>query len=409
MAVTHAIPTVLRNRQFRLYLLATIISTVGDGMQFIGIAWLVLQLTGSAISVGWILALTSLPGVLFSPWIGVLVDRLDRRLICCGADLSRGLLIALIPLLYIVHLLPLWILYLIVFLAAIGDRFYWPGTAGLVREIVPLEDLLAANSWGNIIAQMGVLVGAGLGGILVASFNPVIGILFNALSFLLSALLTFLIRKERYGVQNTHKKATSVSQEFLAGISYLRTHPYVTGIAFLRALLFVTLYSSNVLLPAFVQRILHGRATEFGVIDAGWAIGSMAGGIFLLSIVQKIGPRRYVVPGMFLLAGSILLFLTATGVAQAVFGYILMGLFFASTGTNYNTLIQSLVPTELQGRIQSTIYMAISYIGLCTYLGAGYLGDLISLRLVYLFLASIIFLGGCLSIPIAMSAKKENV
>jgi MFS family permease len=392
---------VLKNRSFRNYFFGTIVSTVGDGMQFIGIAWMITQLTGTTSSMGWLLALTSVPGILFSPWIGVLVDRWDRRLICMGADLFRGSIITLIPLMYYLHSLQTWMLYAVVFLVSVGDRFYWPSSGGLVREIVPVEQLLSANSLSSMFLQMGALVGAGLGGIIIASFNPVLVMLINAVSFFISAGFTFFIRRGRYVAPRLEKKATGVYRDFLEGISYLKKHTYVVGIAVLQLFLFITLYTTNVLLPSFSMNVLKVGSTGFGFIDAAWAIGAIIGGIFLLSVIRNIGSERYVTPGMVLLGLSILVFLTSNGLTQAIIGYGLMGLFFVSTRINYDTIIQTLVPTEFQGRVKSTISMVISYVSLVIYLGVGYLGDRITIRMVYVGLAVIIMIGGILSIPIS--------
>lgn len=405
MKLLSSLSPVLGNRRFRNYFYGTIVSSVGDGMQFIGIAWLLTQLTGTTSSIGWLLAVSSLSGILFSPWIGILVDRWDRRLTCVGADLCRGAVILVIPALYDTHSLQIWMLYVVAFLVSIGDRFYLPATGGLVREIVPVEDLLPANALSNVCLQIGLLVGSGLGGLIVASFTPVLVMLLNTFSFGISAACTFSIRRGIHLVQTTDKKTSSVSRDFTAGIAYLRSHPYIISIAGLQLILFFALYTTNVLLPIFSASVLQVGSTGFGLIDAASAVGSILGGMLLLFVLHKVKSHLAVTPGMLLLSGSIAIFLTSRGLWQAMVGYLLMGLFYGITRISYDTMIQAIVPTHFQGRVKSTIAMIVACISFSVYLGVGYLGDLVSLRFIYLVVTIIILIGGLLSISLSLSSN----
>lgn len=390
--------SVLVNTAFRKYFIGTTISSIGNGMQFIGIAWFLYKLTGSSSSMGWLLATSSLSGILFSPWIGVLIDKWDRRVVCIIADCFRGTIVLIIPILYYLDVLLIWQVYLIVFLMSIGDRFYLPASGGLVREIVPKTNLLSANSLSSMFNQLGLLIGTSISGIIMMHFSPVFVMLLNAVSFYVSAFFTFLVRNNIVLPNNDSKKSSNFFSRFLEGVQYLKYNKLVLCIAVIQSILYIALYTSNVLLPSFTGEILKLGAKEFGIIDSAWAAGAIVGGFLLLKITSKIDEHKFLSIGMFCLAGSIIIFSNSNGLIQAVIGYFLMGLFFVSTRINSDTLIQSNVKTNFQGRVKSTISMAISYISFTSYLLVGYLGDMINIRFIYLALSIIIILGGTFSI-----------
>ncbi|WP_445491531.1 MFS transporter [Niallia sp. 03133] len=405
--------SILRNTAFLKYFIGTGISAIGNGMQFIGISWFLFKLTGSTFSMGWLLATTSLSGILFSPWIGVLIDKWDRRITCMISDLSRGLIILLIPLLYYSHHLSIWMIYCIVFFVSIGDRFYLPASGGLVREIVNSSQLLSANSLSSMFNQIGLLIGTSLSGLIIAYASPVSVMFFNAFSFLISALCTFLVRKNiivptKDSNSNELNTSNVFFRDFREGVTYLKNNKLIVKIASIQLILYIALYTSNVLLPVFTGNVLGLGSKEFGLIDSAWAAGAILGGILLISIVKKIREDKVLSIGMCCLSGAILLFLSAHNAYQAVIGYFLMGLFFVSTRINTDTMIQSSVETRFQGRVKSTISMFISYISFTSYLCVGYLGENISLRILYLCIAIIILIGGVYSLLTISIAKNMN-
>jgi DHA3 family macrolide efflux protein-like MFS transporter len=389
----------LANRSYRTYFIGTTVSAVGDGMHFIAIAWLLLQIAGTTSSIGWLLAMSSFAGIFLSPGIGVLVDRWDRRLTCMGADFFRGTTLLAIPLLFYTGMLQPLHLYIVMFLVAIGDRFYWPASGGLVREIIPVTELLAANSLSSILSQAGVLVGAGLGGLLVARFDAGLIILVNACSFFFSGICVSLVRRGILSPQRNIR--LSALQSLQQGLRYLRRHPYTIGVAFLQLFLYMTLYSTNVLLPVFASRVLNVGARGFGAIDAAWAGGAILGGLSLVKMMRRIGERRYFTFGMFFLALAMLLFATSNSLPQAVIGYLCMGFTCVSARVACDTVIQSETDTAFQGRVKTTVSLMIAWVSLSVYLGIGYLGDVIPIRTIYLSLALIMLIGSLLSVLVS--------
>ena len=134
---------VFRRRPFALLWTAQFISTMGSGLTAIAASILVYRQTGTALSVGLMLMATAVPSLFVGLIAGVFVDRLDRKRIMVAAELLRGLLVALIPVL--VPFGVAW-LYALVMLAGAVAQFFEPAQASVLPEVAPDEELAAANS-----------------------------------------------------------------------------------------------------------------------------------------------------------------------------------------------------------------------------------------------------------------------
>jgi MFS transporter, DHA3 family, macrolide efflux protein len=386
---------------YRPFLLGSCVSSLGDGMDFVAIAWLLVQLGGTSAQMGLLLAATSLPGVLLSPVIGVLVDRWDRRLTCVAMDACRAGVTGGLAALAAGSALRPWHLYGGVLVVATCDRFHWPAAGGLVRELVPRGLLLSANSLGGIATQAGVVVGAGLVGPVIGVLGAPAVLLLNAASFAASAACTGACRR---GILRPAATARpSWRADLAGGARYLAAHRRILLIAAVQMSLFLVLYTGNVLLPSFATRVLGAGPVGFGVIDAGWAAGALGGGLLLLARARDaepgagLGVPGAVPPAMAALAVALGSLAAAGGVAHAAASYVLMGLFFVPVRIALDTVVQAAVPTNLQGRVKATLSSAIAVVSCCAYLGLGQLADVAGIRWVFAAVAAVTLAGAALA------------
>lgn len=388
---------VLSNRNFARYFAAQSLSAVGDGMQFIAMSWLLYSQTGSVASIGWFLVVTSLPNILLAPWSGVLVDRWDVRKICVAMDGLRGLIFCALALLFFVGSVPTYLIYAAEFAVVCCNSFYQPASAVLIRNLVPSSDLLAANVMRSMGSQIGMLVGAGLGGLLMAGFGVGIVIIVNVLSFAASGLLTLLIAQQRAAATGAHAASRQgMLGEFAEGLRYVWRNAYLLAVAAVMAAIYLTLYVCNTLLPAFAGKVIAVGAQGFGLIDACWAVGAITSGVVLTYIGSQLRQRHQIPLALLALACAILVFTSAQGLLQAMLGYFLLGLITSFVRVKADTLVQMNVDPRYLGRVSTTIGMLISWLSLATYVGVGYLGDALSIRWIYLALA---FMVACAALP----------
>ncbi|MBR1696075.1 MAG: MFS transporter, partial [Selenomonas sp.] len=166
-------------KRFRLYLIGNAISCIGTGMQFIANSWLALSLSGHNYAVALVLFFSALPGVLLSINTGKIVDKYDRKRLSTFIDIVRGLALVPVILCCVLDKLSAWNFYILSFILSLGEQIYTPSMLALLKEILPENKLLVANSRLAVGTQGGLLAGSIVGGICISLCGPVIILLIN--------------------------------------------------------------------------------------------------------------------------------------------------------------------------------------------------------------------------------------
>lgn len=390
---------IFRYRPYLLYFIGHTGSMLGTGMQFIANSWLAMELTGKGHSVAFVLVATSLPGILLSPFIGIYVDRFDRRWLAVATDVFRALMLLVVPALWYLDLLQPWHLYLTSFFIALGDEFYAPTAMGLIREVVPQEMLLYANLTTTLSLQIGMLAGAALGGVIIHFTSPITVMIINAVSFVFSGICIWFMRKGRLLPKTKTDQTKGFRQfikELLEGISYIRVHTRIIILYVMMAFIRSTLYTINVLLAPFAKNVIKVGALGFGYIDAAFAIGAIVGNFVLPIVTRLLGAPQTMTVGMWAIGTCLYLFAASQGLITAVVSYFLLGVTF-QVGVLYMTQAQQNTELSYQGRVHSTFNTIFAIISLVVYLAMGFLGEQISIRLLYVFQGSLMAISGLIA------------
>src|SRR5579859_4022675 len=155
-------------RNFRLLWIGEGISLLGDQFYMIALPWLVLQLTGSALALGTVLALASIPRALFMLVGGAFVDRYSPRSVMFASNFARLVLVAAMSALVLTNTMRIEMLYAFALAFGLADAFYFPAQTAIVPQILPYEQLQAGNSFVQGTAQLSLLLGPALAGALIA-------------------------------------------------------------------------------------------------------------------------------------------------------------------------------------------------------------------------------------------------
>src|SRR4051812_36953546 len=134
-------------RNFRLLWIGESISLLGDQFYLIALPWLVLQLTSSALALGTILALASIPQAMFMLVGGALADRFSPRLVMMASNAARLVLVAVLSVLVLTNTIRIEMLYGFALAFGLADAFYFPGQSAIVPQLLPKEQLQAGNSF----------------------------------------------------------------------------------------------------------------------------------------------------------------------------------------------------------------------------------------------------------------------
>ncbi|TMF51373.1 MAG: MFS transporter [Chloroflexi bacterium] len=344
----------------------------------------VLVLNATALQMGILTALGTLPTLLFGLFAGVWVDRLHRSPILIVADAGRFLLLCLIPLSAVTGILHIGILYVLTFLVGILTIFFNVAYRSYLPSLIEREQLIEGNSKLELSQSVSEIVGPGLAGTLVQILTAPVAILIDAFSFLVSALsLAWIHTPEQRPESDTKQKG--MLREIAEGLRF------VFGKPILRALTssFATLTLFNSVLEAvfilYLTRALGITPVVLGIIFAISSIGFLLGallagwlthrigiGITLLLTPLVIGGSDLLIP----LAGQApLLAIPLIGLAQLLFG-----LARPVFSINQVSLRQALTPERLQGRMNASVSFVVFGIPAIGALLGGVLGQDIGLQ-----------------------------
>ncbi len=188
---------VLRHRDFRYLWLAQSASVIGDCIVIVALALFVIELTGSATDLGFVLAAASLPLVAFLVLGGVWADRLPRHRVMVVTDLVRFALHALLATLIFTDTVAIWHLIVIEALFGSAEAFFRPAANGLLPQTVPEEEIQQANGLSTLSNNIGEFAGPALATALVLGLGAGWAFALDAATFLISAALLSRVRPRR--------------------------------------------------------------------------------------------------------------------------------------------------------------------------------------------------------------------
>jgi MFS family permease len=390
--------SLLKNSGFLLLWVGQGISFVGDAVSTVALVVLTVQITGSASAVGGALVARLLP-TLASPLVGVLADRIDRRVVLVASDLARAALVVAV-----IFTRNLAVLYLLVFLVGLARTFFNPTIRAAFPSVVGEGDLTAANALISGTFSVSVMVGPALGGLLVASLGVQAAFMLDAATYAISAAFLSRIQLPR----PERKQKERFVQELRSGLSYLAGKPVPLAIV---VGAFLTILTANATIPAevFLANATFGAGdTGYGLLVSFWGGGMVLGSALAAALGGSVG----LVTLYFLSIFATSLALVATGFAPA-FVAALAALAVAGTANGVDnvttdTVLQQRVPGALLGRVFSVRFLSYSAGEALAYPAGGLIVDAIGPRSTYLVAGIATAVAGLLVLLIAVCAPKKN-
>ncbi len=346
----------LASRDYRLLFAAVGIEVFGTGMWTIVMVFQVLALDDSPLALSAVATGMSLGLFAFSVLGGVVADRLSKRRIIITVQGCTAAVMTVVAVLSLTETIELWHVGAASFAMGAGSAFFYPAYSAYLPQVLPPEQLLAANGLeGALRPSMGQGLGPALGGIVVGMFFPAIGALIVAASYAIAFILTlFLSRRDELTTVTSPEQRTSVWGDLRTGVNYVaRTRWLLWTLIFGSSLALIIQGPIEVLLPFITRDRFEDAESTFGFLLAALGIGGAIGSLVVSSL--KL-PRRYLT---FMIAcwGGGTLPLAVIGVADNLI-LMLSALFIvgAATGAGvviWGTLLQRLVPLDMIGRVAS--------------------------------------------------------
>jgi MFS family permease len=348
---------------FTIIWIGQIASLLGTAMSQFGLTLWAYDVTGKATPLALIGFFFVIPQVVLAPFIGVLVDRSNRKLMMLLADLAAALTTALILGLYATDNLQIWHLYITATIVGLFQGFQWPAYSAAISVMLPKEQYARANGMLDLAGSSSAVIAPILAGVLIGPVG-LAGILAIDLVSAAIAIITLLFahipQPAQDGVMDEEKD--SFLKDTAYGFRYILARPSLLGlqIVFLVGNFFASI-AFAVLAPMILGRTGNNEMIFASVQSAG-AIGGVVGGV----VMSAWGGPKRLVHGVILgwvlggVLGQMVLGLGQTLPVWAVGMFFLA--FFSPFINGCNQAIwQSKVPPAVQGRV-FTVRMFIAWL-----------------------------------------------
>ena len=346
----------LRHKNYRLFFTGQAISLTGTWMQQMAIGWLIYRMTKSPFMLGFVGFLGSIPTFIFTPFAGVLADRMSRHRMLIVTQALEMLQALVLAALIMTGKIEVWHIFALTIFLGIAVSFDSPARHAFIVEMVAKkEDLGNAIALNSLVFNSARLIGPSIAGILVALFGEGICFLINGLSYI--AVIAAL-----FGMHVMHRTAARQNKRIMhdlkEGFSYAFNDRLIRSVLLLTGLVSMMGMSYMVLMPVFAKDILRGDAGTLGLLMGSIGLGALVGAFFLASRKGTKGLDKVVVLttnifGIGLIAFS---FSRALWLSMAVLLFIGFGMMVQMSSNNI--ILQTVVQDDKRGRVMSLFMVA---------------------------------------------------
>jgi MFS family permease len=352
----------LTHRNFRLFFVGQGISLIGTWMQSVALGWLVLELTNSAFAVGLNQALRSLGVLLFTLYAGTVVDRVDKRRLIVWTQLLQMLEALALAVLVWTKGVTVWQVMALALGFGVVNAFDIPARQAFIADLVPKDDLMNAIALNSSMFNAARIAGPAVAGVLIGAAGIGACFFVNGVSYI--AVVAGLLAMRLPPVP-ARPAAVSGWAGFRMGVGFIRRDPRVLALVALVAAFSVCGFPFLVLMPVVARDVLHTDARGYGVLMAAVGIGAMVGALGLAVAGRRVpkGPALLAGGGAF--ATLLVLFAAARSFGLAALLLALVGCAMIITTALANTMLQTIVPDELRGRVMA--FYAFVFVGMAPF------------------------------------------
>ena len=352
----------LRYSNFRWFWLNGATQAMAQGMQFLVLGWLVLDITDSSYQLGLVIFAYGVPNVLFALLGGIIADRANRLKLLISTRIYVSVLLFALAILRITDLLEIWHVYTVVVLLGTIQALNMPARGAIVADLVERDDLMNAIALHTMVNQTGLMIGpAAAGGIIeLAGIGPTL--LVNAGLYLSGIVFLLFIR----GLpRQSAARGATVLADLRAGLQCVRSTPVLyTVLGMILAFTFFVL-SFRQVMPAFAKEVLEIGAGGTGLLLLAVGLGSFLGTLILAALGDFRRKGRLFMASGLLVSVVLPLFAWSPWFWASWIILLFVGAAIGFFVPLAITLVQLNVPSELRGRVISifTLAPAVHFVG----------------------------------------------
>ena len=346
---------------YRRYFAGQVISISGNWMQTVAEMWLIVQLTGSGVSVGLVAGLQFLPVLLFGAWGGVLADRLPKRtLLTCTQLLMAIPALALWALTAGGHV-EVWMVYGLVLARGSVNAIDNPARQAFVMEMVGTHRVVNAVALNSVIVHTARIVGPAAAGGVIALLGVAPCFAINAATFL---VMFVALRAMDPGLLERGARAGREPGQLRSALAYVRRTPELRIPLAMMVLVGTVSFNFQVLLPLLAAQTWHGTAATYAALTASMGVGSVLGA--LAAGARGRATPRILVFAAALFGGAELLVALAPSFPLQALALVPLGAASVTFAAGVNASLQLAAAPAVRGRVMalySVVFLGSTPIG----------------------------------------------
>jgi len=344
----------LRHRNFQLFFAGQLISLIGTWMQNVAQSWLVYRLTGSSTLLGAVGFSGQIPVFLFSPIGGLIADRYHRHRIVIATQISAMILASILAALTLTGRVQVWHIFVLSALLGVVNAFDIPARQSFLFEMVGREDLINAIALNSSMFNGARIIGPAVAGILVAAIGEGWCFFANAVSYI--AVIIGLLLMTITPPARPRQKGSAV-RHIAEGFRFATHTGPIRALLLLLGLVSVTGMPYAVLMPVFADHIFHSGPRGLGILMGFSGIGALLGALTLAARQGLQGLGRWVAVSCGVFGACLIAFAFSRSFWIAAAALIPVGFAMMTQMGASNTLIQTMTPDHLRGRVMSVYSM----------------------------------------------------
>ena len=344
----------LSHRNFQLFFSGQIISLVGKWMQMVARAWLVYRLTGSSVLLGAVGFAGQVPVFILSPLGGALADRQSRHRIIIATQTTSMILTLVLAGLTLGGVVRVWHIMAIATLLGVVNAFDVPARQAFFVELVGREDLLNAIALNSSMVNFARVLGPALAGLVIAAVGEGWCFFADGVSYIAVIAGLLLMKIAPFEHQSNRPSAISQIKE---GFRFVAHTPPVRALLLMLGLSSLVGMPYAVLMPIMAEDVLHSGARGLGLLMGSAGVGALTGALTLAGRRNVKGLSRWVAFAAMGFGAALIAFTFSRAVWLSMLLLVPVGFAMLMQMASSNTLLQTMVPDRLRGRVMSVYSM----------------------------------------------------
>lgn len=366
-------------KDYRKLWIAQMLSGLGNSLYFVSLMWIIWDNTKSPLHSGLFAIFYDIPQLIFGLWIGVVISRFNLKNVMFFSDIIRALGVFMVLFFYMLDLFSIYVLYTAIMLEGLMLVINRPASNAILPQIVPKDKLETANATSQLSNRIINVAGYGIAGVIITTIGALFSIMYNAISFVISAILIRKIDE----TTSSNKKKNPISKDFKEGFIYLKNEPVLIIIFSIGILMNVGGAPITVLGPAYAEEVVNAGASGYGIIQAIWFVGIALGAFY---IGNKKTNKLWI---------TLSLGFGIQGFAQLAFGLsnhivfsalfiLLHGFFMSVANIPLFSFVQRYVPSDKLPHVFSILGTLVMAVNPLAFGASGFLAEYVGIRESYI-------------------------